>query len=321
MGDGPSSVDETLLARLNALKTSGISLSSPYSPLTRNSTTPSAPTIDLQARFLSLGPTSSRKSTPHGVALLAELESENDGCSAPPSPTLEELLAELESDQSYFISKSELVEEAEDLIAGAKTALPKQLEGDESAAATDEGAERGTNEIPGGIDTPGGKLAPTGDQAGSEGGLRPHNDKLFEDEEASIALQRILDELNLTSPPHTPPALPSHPPTNSSSPSLPPAPNSLPSFPSLPQTLPSAPKSHPSSAPFKKRPQKISGYTEAEIDSWCIICLADAVVRCPGCAGDFYCWTCWREGHTGPNVGREERAHKWEKVTDLKKGI
>lgn len=314
MGDGPSSVDETLLARLNALKTSGISFNSPYSPLTGGNTTPSAST-DLHARFLSLGP-SSRNITPHGVGL-PELESENDDSAAPPSPTLEELLAELESDQSYFISKSELVE-AEDLIAEAKIALPKQSE-DESAA-TDEGAERGTNEIPDGIDTPGGKLAPTDDQAGSEGGLRQHNHKLVEDEEASIALQRILDELDLTSPPHTPPTLPSHPPIDLSSSSLPSAPNSLPSFPSLPQTLPSAPKSHPSSAPAKKSPQT-SGYTEAEIDSWCVICLADAVVRCRGCAGEFYCWTCWREGHTGPNVGREERAHMWEKVMDLKKGI
>lgn len=319
MGDGPSSVDETLLARLNALKISGISFDSSYSSLISNpsNTTPSAPT-DLQARFLSLGP-SSRNITPHSVTLLPESESENDG-SAPPSPTLEELLAELESDQDYFISKSELFE-AEDLITEAKIALLEQSEG-ESAAATDEGAERGTNNeiLQDEIGNPGGKLAPTGDQAGTEGGLRPHNHTLSEDEEASIALQRILDVLILTSPPQTPPALPSLPPTDSSSPSLPSAPNSLPSFPSLPQNLPSAPKSQLSSPPPKKSPQT-SGYSDAEIDSWCVICLADAVVRCRGCAGEFYCWTCWREGHTGLNAGREERAHMWEKVTGLKKAI
>lgn len=313
MGDGPSSVDETLLARLNALNSSGISFDAPFTPPTSN-TTPSAPT-DLHARFLSLGP-SSRNITPHGVAL-PELESENNDGSAPPSPTLEELLAELESDEDYYISKSELVE-AEDLIAQAKIALPKPSEGE--SAATDEGEERGTNEIPDGIDAPGGKLAPTGDQAGSEGGSRPHKEKFAEDEEATIALQRILDELDLTSPPHTPLALPSPPPADISSPSLPSAPNSLPSFPSLPQSLPSAPKSHPSSPPPKKNPQT-AGYTDAEIDSWCVICLADAVVRCRGCAGELYCWKCWREGHTGPEVGKEERAHMWEKVSDLKKGI
>lgn len=247
---------------------------------------------------------------------LLELGSENNDGSAPPSPTLEELLAELESDEGYFISKSELVE-AEDLIAEAKTALPKPSEGE--SAATDEGAERGTNKIPEGIDTPGGKLAPTGDQAGIEGGSRPLNEKSTEDEEATIALQRILDELDLMSPPHTPLALPL-PPADISSPSLPSAPKSLPSFPSLPQNFPPVPKSHPSSPPPTKSP-KTAGYTDAEIDSWCVICLADAVVRCRGCAGELYCWKCWQEGHTGPEVAKEERVHMWEKVTDLKKGI
>lgn len=305
MGDGPSSVDETLLARLNALKISGISFDSPYSPSTRD-TIPSTST-GLHARFLSLGP-SPRNITPHSLAL-PELGSENNDGSATPSPTLEELLAELESDEGYFISKSELVE-AEDLIAEANTALMKLSEGE--SAATDEGAERGTNELPDGIDTPGGKLAPTGSQAGSEGGSRPHNESFAEDEGAAIALQRILDELDLTSPPHTPPALPS--------PSFPSAPNSLPSFPSVTQTLPSAPKSHLTSPPPKKSPQTV-GHTDAEIDPWCVICLADAVVRCRGCVGELYCWTCWREGHTGPEVGKEERAHIWEKVTDLKKAV
>lgn len=313
MGDGPSSVDETLVARLNALKSSEISFDFPFSPLTTN-TTPSA-SSDIHARFQRLGPSSSNI-TPHSVAF-PELGSEKKDGSAPPSPTLEELLAELESNEGYFISKSELVE-AEDLIAEAKIALPKPSEGE--SAAADEGSERGTNKILEGIDTPGGKLAPTHDQAGIEAGSRPHNEIFVEDEEATIALQRILEELDLTSPPHTPLALPPLPTTDISSPSLPSAPNSLPSFPSLPQTFPSAPKFHPSSPPPSKSP-KTAGHTDAEIDSWCIICLADAVVRCCGCTGELYCWTCWREGHTGPEVGKEERAHMWEKVTDLKKGI
>lgn len=313
MGDGPSSVDETLLARLNALKSSGIRLDSPFSLPTTNTPPPST---DLQARFLSLGP-SSRNITPHSVALPELVSEKNDG-SAPPSSTLEELLAELESDEGYIIAKSELAE-AEALIEEAKTALPKPSEGE--GAAADVGAERGMNDFPQRIDTPGGKLTPTGDQAGSEGGSKPHDEKADEDEEAAIALQRILDELDLTSPPHTPLTLPSPPPSkNTSSHYLPSTPTSLPSFPSLPQTLPSALKSHPLSPPSKKS-TKTAEYTDAEIDSWCAICLADAVVRCRGCAGELYCWTCWREGHTGPEVGKEELAHAWEKVTDLKKGL
>ena len=311
--DGPSSLDESLLTRLNALKSSGISFDSPFSPPTTNTTLP--PSTDLHARFLNLGP-SSRNITPLSVALPESVTERND-TSAPPSPTLEELLAELESDEGYFIAKSELVE-AEDLISEAKIALQKPTEGE--SAPTDEGAEKGTTTIPEGIDTTGGKLTPTGDQAGSEGGSKAEDEKVDEDEEAAIALQRILDELDLTSPPHTPLALPSPPPNDMSSPYLPSAPTSPPSFSSLPQTLPSAPKTHLSSPPPKKSP-KTAGYTDAEIDSWCAICLADAVVRCRGCAGELYCWKCWREGHTGPEVGKEERAHVWENVAGLKKGI
>lgn len=312
MGDGPSSVDETLLARLNALKSSGISFDSPFSFPTTNTPPPST---DLHARFLGLGP-SSRIITPHSVAL-PELVSENNDGSASPSPTLEELLAELESDEGYFVAKSELAE-AEALIEEARTVLPKPSEGE--GAAIDEGLQRRTNNIPQEIDTIGGKLTPTGDQVGSGEGSNPHDKKLDENDEAAIALQRILDELDLTSPPQNPLVRSSPPPNDMSSSYLHSAPTSLPSFPSLPQTLPSAPKSHPLS-PAPKKSTKTAGYTDAEIDSWCAICLADAVVLCRGCAGELYCWTCWREGHTGPEVGKEEQAHAWEKVTDLKKGL
>ena len=37
-------------------------------------------------------------------------------------------------------------------------------------------------------------------------------------------------------------------------------------------------------------------------------------MRCTGCAGDLYCLGCWREGHVGEGVGREERGHKWVAV-------
>ncbi|KAF2400330.1 hypothetical protein EJ06DRAFT_426665 [Trichodelitschia bisporula] len=52
------------------------------------------------------------------------------------------------------------------------------------------------------------------------------------------------------------------------------------------------------------------GLTDEEIESWCIICCADASVRCLGCGGDLYCAGCWNEGHRGPDVGLEERRHK-----------
>lgn len=49
---------------------------------------------------------------------------------------------------------------------------------------------------------------------------------------------------------------------------------------------------------------------EDDSDDWCIICYDDATVKCYGCDGDLYCTKCWKEGHTGPDAGLEERSHR-----------
>ncbi|KAI9842272.1 MAG: hypothetical protein M1837_007341 [Sclerophora amabilis] len=82
-------------------------------------------------------------------------------------------------------------------------------------------------------------------------------------------------------------------------------------LPSAPTFLP-ATKSSSSSAAASKSKQT-QRYTDADIDSWCIICCADATIRCLGCAGDLYCARCWKEGHVGKEVGLDERRHRWEK--------
>jgi hypothetical protein len=74
--------------------------------------------------------------------------------------------------------------------------------------------------------------------------------------------------------------------------------------------LPSAPTFKPADKPTKEVVKK---FTDDEIDSWCIICQDDATVQCDGCDGDLYCANCWKEGHMGPDVGREERSHRWSK--------
>ena len=74
--------------------------------------------------------------------------------------------------------------------------------------------------------------------------------------------------------------------------------------------LPSAPTFKPLDKPVKGVMKK---YTDEEVESWCIICQDDATVKCLGCDGDLYCATCWKEGHMGPDVGWEERRHKWTK--------
>jgi hypothetical protein len=74
--------------------------------------------------------------------------------------------------------------------------------------------------------------------------------------------------------------------------------------------LPSAPTFKPLDKPVKGVMKK---YTDEEVESWCIICQDDATVKCLGCDGDLYCASCWKEGHMGPDVGWEERRHKWTK--------
>lgn len=92
-------------------------------------------------------------------------------------------------------------------------------------------------------------------------------------------------------------------------------PNAL-NLPSTPKTitdslgLPSAPTSKPTD---KLLPTLQKKFTDEEVDSWCIICQDDATVKCLGCDGDLYCADCWKEGHMGPDVGWEEKGHKWAK--------
>jgi hypothetical protein len=74
--------------------------------------------------------------------------------------------------------------------------------------------------------------------------------------------------------------------------------------------LPSAPTFKPADKPTKEVAKR---FTDEEIDSWCIICQDDATVQCDGCDGNLYCANCWKEGHMGPDVGREERSHRWSK--------
>ena len=98
------------------------------------------------------------------------------------------------------------------------------------------------------------------------------------------------------------PSLPTH--------NLPPPPSLASSSP--PKSLfPSAPTSAPVTKQEKPTQKKPHAFSDAEIDSWCVICCDDARVRCQGCAGDLYCWACWKEGHTGPDAGFEEKRHRW----------
>lgn len=74
--------------------------------------------------------------------------------------------------------------------------------------------------------------------------------------------------------------------------------------------LPSIPKGAPAATTKAPPKAQVKGYTDEEIDSWCVICNENATLVCPGCDGDLYCTNCWLDGHKGPDAGYEERTHR-----------
>ncbi len=83
------------------------------------------------------------------------------------------------------------------------------------------------------------------------------------------------------------------------------------SLPSVPLTAPQSPPAPPSTTKSASSlsPTTLT-YTDEDIETWCIICNADATLQCIGCDGDLYCTTCWMEGHRGESAGSEERRHR-----------
>ena len=299
MDDEPSSHDDGLLARLNNLKQSSISfdasksLSGPAGASELDDTPE-----DLIARFERLH---GRKSADHKQASLAD--SIDDDNSPPPSPTIEELLAQLDPEGQGRISSTDL-EEGKALIAEAKCTLPN---GDSSitkhkrmSSATS--LSRSPRE--------------------SAQAIEPERDEEV-GAEAEASLQQILDEVNLERQQKHVSTVVSSQSDRVPVPQAPPPPDSFASlvFPSIPDiplpssALPSAPTTAPST---RKSTIQSPGFADKDIDSWCIMCCANATVRCFGCDGDLYCWGCWREGHVGEDVGLEEKSHVWERAVKRK---
>ena len=306
MADEPSLHDKILLARLNNLKKSTISLNP--STTTSIATAPSnvdATPEDLIARFQKI---QGRSITGSDDRVSAEaIAKDEDEADRPPSPTIEELLAELGPADQWTVDSTEL-KEANELLAEAKRALPP-----EEASTEKPEQDEPANDARKSLEEP----------------TASHTNEQDEEAEAAASLRRILDEAEFErqqepaspasrppppQPKRTSPTLPSVPPDSFASLVFPSMPDtSLPSLdlPSTPTTTPSARKPNPKS--------KAEGFTDEQIDSWCIICCANAAVRCFGCDGDFYCWGCWREGHIGADVGLEEKKHVWERVNGRRK--
>lgn len=77
--------------------------------------------------------------------------------------------------------------------------------------------------------------------------------------------------------------------------------------------LPHAPTFAPNDRPVPGLTKR-TGLTDEDQKTWCVVCLEDGAVRCLGCEdGDnVYCARCWKEMHVGPRAGYDERGHSWE---------
>ena len=293
MDEGPSAEDTAFLDRLNAIRPSKLvpNVDGHGLPPMRAESTDTPE--DLIARFEKIH---GRKNTDaEGIDTFQDPSLHE----RPSSPTIEELLADLGQEEQYTVDETEL-KEAQNLLAEAQIALPtKDDKATERAPATLGKEDRDGDTTP------------------------PDNVKAapIEDQEAASALQRILDEHEKGAREDSP-APASIRANVAAAPSSDSAPDTFASlqFPSIPDNhfddleLPSPPKAAPS-AIRKNLKKKAAGPSDEEIESWCIICCADAAVQCFGCDKDLYCWGCWREGHTGDSAGLEEKTHVWERWT------
>ena len=217
--------------------------------------------------------------------------------SVPASPTLEELIAELEADDTGYKLEPEELTEAESLLAEAKRSLPTR-EHDTMKQSPDRLGDK--------------PLSPSQPVSEQGSGKVESVAELDDEVEADVYLHEILDEAAIekgrdveASVEHSPPQSSQKSSRRTSSDNKQAMPHactdgqSPPLFPSVPTDLkPTSPSegllfpSAPSAAPRtqnKDQAIKKTEYADDEIDSWCIICLANATVRCTGCAGDLYC--------------------------------
>lgn len=344
--------DHALLARLNALKKSTIDLNTKrYGVSTSNGNSidekgrpafePSQPDIsvdpaparalhtDLASRFKSLNGqpdiATGTAGTPGGQAF--DLMADEDG------KTVEDLLAELGSEDSWNVSKDEETQ-IKDLLKTAHEDLQSsKIISADSNKDMKEDPDRNEN-------TNSAQVPSTQPLAQSSPPKPAEVSEEDVDHEADEYLAQVLDELRhqpkqdfpedqLESSKHISTEERSDQQADTStSVNFPQAPDKdielPPSYsettaddelasrfanlglPSVPRTI----KSTPANPATQASKQSQNTFTDEEIDSWCIICNDDASLRCIGCDGDLYCTKCWLDGHKGPDAGYEERKHR-----------
>lgn len=217
--------------------------------------------------------------------------------------TVEDLLEQLEGDNDQFKVSRDEEHQARELMRQAQIVLKKEQraeaqDGSERQGETDQTLDRSDEENENARDEQ--DVAEITEKAfaqaridqqdedqtgGSDSGpsdTATHHDD--DENDGSFSLPSAPTELRAVSPPSAPPD-------------------------EATTVLPSAPTFHPA---LKSSASMTHGFTDDDIETWCIICNDDATLRCAGCDGDLYCQLCWAEGHLGESAGFEERRHRAE---------
>ena len=213
----------------------------------------------------------------------------HDDRSIPPSPTLEELLSDLATDEDHYSLNPGELTEAEHLLAEARGALAEHDAPESDAASGNKPAESSEDRLEAEHNEDNGAEEPDEEAEAAASLQRILDEIAFEsdqDDTGETAAESSLQPLDATAPPkRSSKASISKQEAPFSPPLFPAAPTHLPPpSPSIDLAFPSAPSAAPEAQPKNK-----AKATDAKIDSWCIICLANATVRCLGCAGDLYC--------------------------------
>ncbi|TKA22894.1 hypothetical protein B0A50_07833 [Salinomyces thailandicus] len=340
-----SSKDDELLARLNALKPSSVSLESqPKSAIDVEVNKPQSTEDRLADRLRALrsgsqglqsnfGAVDGRDADEYASRARDEVATEADPIrdwqgTGDGEQSLDDLIAELGPEDQWSLNPDDPKHIAS-LLKEAKDALPPRDDPATDVSNTSEREQDDWIEVD----------AESGDD---EKNANTKTEDQRDEEDANDHVKRVLAELEVEKKygamddedreddgsqyesrsldlPPTPSSLP-HPQQQPESAKGPPSyeDSELEArFSKLGLDLPSTPTAPPSARAKPKVTASLSGskaksnmpaYTDEDIESWCCICNEDAEVRCFGCDGDIYCQNCWREGH-GTGVG-QERGHK-----------